>query len=78
MEYNREKWAYDAATMVLENHENAAAISTANYIECGFIIAAARMCRIDPAFAEAVGRLMEPPRSTEDDSNPLDASRKSD
>ena len=47
------------ASTLLREFKDTAAIDTANYLECGFIIAAAELCVVDYAFARAVGKHME-------------------
>ncbi len=55
-------WAKRVAWMIIENHADAAAIDTADYRECSFILEAARLVLEDSSVAEHVGRRMEPPR----------------
>lgn len=61
-DFNSGEWAAKAAREILNNHESAAAIDTANYRECGFIIEAAKLALADPVFAARIGAAMEPPR----------------
>jgi hypothetical protein len=58
-----EDWAAEAARRILENQGDTAAIETANYQECSFIIRAAELVLRDRELAERIGRMMEPRRS---------------
>lgn len=58
----KRKWARQAAERLLIEFENAAAIDTANYQLCGFILAAATVAIEDDAVAQKIGDLMEPER----------------
>jgi chemotaxis signal transduction protein len=60
-------WARHAARQIIENHGDAAAIDTANYRECGFIIEAAKLALRDASIANQIGKGMEPPRGVEGD-----------
>lgn len=66
-------WAVLAANEILKNHGTAGAVDTANYMECSFIIAAAIVCQENPAFAQLVGELMEPPRVLPNQPQPLES-----
>jgi hypothetical protein len=60
------EWAREAAAKLLNEFADAAAIDTANYQLCGFILAAAKAALEDAAVAHKVESLMEPQRiSTE-------------
>lgn len=55
-------WAQEAARLILAEFEDAAAIDTADYQLCGFILAAAKVAGQDAALAARIGGLMEPQR----------------
>lgn len=55
------EWAQDAAGQLLEMRDDAA-IDTACYQKCGFVLAAAQIAISDPEVAERIGALMEPER----------------
>lgn len=60
-------WAQHGAHMILSNHGNEVAIDTANYIECSFILAAARIALQDPDLSARIANMMEAPRPTDSD-----------
>lgn len=55
-------WARRAAREIIENHGNQAAIDTANYRECGFIMAATKLALEDAGVAARIGQMIESPR----------------
>jgi hypothetical protein len=57
------EWAQTAARKIIEKYADVAAIETANYQECGFIMAAAKLALSDDAIASRIARLMEPHRA---------------
>jgi hypothetical protein len=61
------EWARHAARMIIERHGDASAVDTADYRECGFIIAAATVALANESFAAAIGDRMEPKRSGDHD-----------
>jgi hypothetical protein len=58
----RTSWAQKAARQIEQEYRDTAAIETANYMECGFILAAAQVAQQKPDVARQIGALMEPPR----------------
>jgi hypothetical protein len=55
-------WSQGAARIILDKFEDAAAIDTANYRLCGFIIAAAKIALEDEDIAVRIAESMEPER----------------
>lgn len=56
------QWAQMAASRLISEFSDVAAIETANYHLCSFILAAAKIVYDDADFALTVGSLMEPER----------------
>lgn len=56
------EWARYAAQMILTRHSDEAAIDTADYRECSFILEAARLALTDDGLASKIGGAMEPRR----------------
>jgi hypothetical protein len=56
------EWAREAAKKIVENYADSAAIDTANYQECGFIMAAAELALSNESFATQIAQRMGPPR----------------
>ncbi|MGZ8395514.1 MAG: hypothetical protein ACXW3X_02460 [Rhodoplanes sp.] len=56
------EWAEDAARRLIERFSDSAAIDTADYQLCGFILAAATVALEDQGVAARIGALMEPMR----------------
>lgn len=61
------EWARTGADRIIKNHGDEGAIDTANYIECGFIIAAAQLALENAEFAALIGTKMEPDRQHRQD-----------
>lgn len=59
-------WSIRAAQDILDHFEDAAAVDTANYRECSFIIEAARLVLADQSAAKRIGEAMERPRGSDD------------
>lgn len=57
------EWARLAAKRLLKEHSHEAAIETADYRECSFIIEAARLALADDAVAAKIGAAMEAKRN---------------
>lgn len=55
-------WAQRAAREIVANFSDEAAVETANYRECGFIMQAALLALSDEKVAARIGQMMEPPR----------------
>lgn len=56
------EWARDAAARITSAFSDSAAIETADYQLCSFIMAAARIALLDDNCAEGLGSFMERPR----------------
>lgn len=56
------QWAQIAASRLISEFSDVAAIETANYHLCSFILAAAKVVSNDPNLALRIGSLMEPER----------------
>jgi hypothetical protein len=60
---DRANWAQSASKRLIDEFSNTAAIDTADYQLCSFILAAARLVSERPDFAQLVGERMESPRT---------------
>lgn len=56
------EWAREAAARITSAFSDSAAIETADYQLCSFIMAAARIALLDDNCAERLGSFMERPR----------------
>lgn len=56
------RWAQSAANCLLSEFSDSAAIDTANYHLCAFILSAAKAVLSDKSVAQRVGDLMKPER----------------
>ena len=59
------EWAKETAEHLIAEYSESAAMEMCGYSECGFVMAAAGIAKIDPEFARRIGELMEPPRSVD-------------
>lgn len=60
--FDASEWGRRAAQEIVEEYGDAAAIDTACYRACGFVLAAAKLALLDDNFAKLIGMNMEPPR----------------
>lgn len=57
-----EAWGLRVAREIVADYGDAAAIDTACYRVCGFVIAAAHLALVNPSIARLIAESMEPPR----------------